>query len=53
MIQTNRWVESLFQTSVGGPGTLKEELPAAKEALIKAGCAKCREGVLGKKCRRV
>ena len=30
---------------VGGPATFKDELPALREALIKAGCAKYREGV--------
>ena len=35
---------SVFRTSMGCLATVKEELPAPREALIKAGCAKCREG---------
>ena len=35
----------VFQTLVGDPVTFKKELPAPREALIKAVCAKCREGV--------
>ena len=45
VIQTNRWAGSVFRTSMGGHATFKEELQAPIEALIKAGCAKCREGV--------
>ena len=45
MIQTNIWTGSVFRISVGGPTTIKEELPAPREALIKAGYAKSREGV--------
>ena len=45
VIQTNRWGGSVIQTSVKGPATFTEELPAPREALIKAGCAKCQEGV--------
>ena len=38
---------------MGGPATFEEELPVPRVALIKAGCAKCREGVYGKKSLRV
>ena len=38
--QTNRWVGSAFQGSVGSPANFKEELPAPREALIKVGYAK-------------
>ena len=47
------FIGSAFQTSVGGLVTFKEELPAPKETLIKAGCAKCQEEVLGKKRLRI
>ena len=49
VIQTYRLARSVFQTSVGGLATFKEELPTPRDALIKAGCAKCWEGVQGKK----
>ena len=45
VIQTDRWAEPVFRTSVGAPATFKEELPVSREALIKAGCAKRGEGV--------
>ena len=45
VIQTNKSGRSVFQTSVGGPVTFREELPAPREALIKAGSAKRQEGV--------
>ena len=49
MIQTNRQTGSVFQASVEGSATFKEALLAPREALTKAGCAKCTEGVKGKK----
>ena len=36
---------SVFQNSMGGLAAFKEELLAPREALIKAGCVRCREGV--------
>ena len=53
VIQTNRWIESLFRTSVGHSAASKEELLELREALINACFAKCREGVQGKKRLRV
>ena len=53
MIQTNRQTGSVFQASVEGSATFKEALLAPREALTKAGCAKCTEGVKGKKWLRV
>ena len=38
--QTNRWAGSMFWRSVWSPVNFKEKLPALREALIKAGCAK-------------
>lgn len=43
----------MFQTSVGGPATFKKEVLAPREAVVKAGCAKRREGLQGKKRLRV
>ena len=51
MIQTDG--TGPFRTLVVGPATLKEELPAPREALIKADWSECREGVYGKKRLRV
>ena len=44
MIQTNTYV-GFVGVELGGIATIKEELPAPREALIKAGCAKRGEGV--------
>ena len=51
-MQTMRTLRDSKQTDgpglyfeVGGPATFKDELPAPREALIEAVCAKCREGV--------
>ena len=53
VIQTNRCARSVFSTSVGGPVTLKVELPAPRKTLIKAACAKFRQSVEGKKHPRI
>ena len=45
LIETNRWTRSVFRILMQGPATFEEELPAPREALIKAGCAKCREEI--------
>ena len=39
VIQTNNVAEAVFQTMVWSPATLKEELPAPSETLIKADSA--------------
>ena len=39
----------MLQTSEGGPATFNKELRAPREALKKAGPAKCGDGVQGKK----
>ena len=43
----------MFQTSVGGPATFTEEFLSLRKALTKAGCAKSREAMKGKKRLRL
>ena len=37
VIQTSSWADAVFRTKVRSPATFKEEMPAPKETLIKAG----------------
>ena len=59
VIQTNSWVEAVFQTIVRSPATFKKELLAPRETLITAGwcnillcLAGCARLVSGCLCKR-
>ena len=47
MIQTTRRTESVLRTAVANPAIFKEELPAPRETLIKAGCCNTLLRVMG------